>query len=949
MSPHPDQDRWRLVEDLFHHASELAGPEREAFLSRECAGDRELLREVESLLESDDHTLDVLKQSVQKVAAEIADAEDQAGRRIGPYQVIRLLGEGGMGKVYLAARADEQYQRGVAIKLMHAGLGARRTMLLRFRTERQILANLDHPHIARLLDGNVTENGAPYLVMEYVDGIPIHEYCRRHSLPVRERLRLFRMVASAVEYAHHNLVIHRDLKPANILVAADGVPKLLDFGIAKLLDPELSDVSLTGTTDRMMTPEYASPEQVQGDPVTTATDVYALGVLLYELLAGVRPFRMEKRSPIDIARIICEQDPPPPSAAGLANPESAPPDVRKVKGDLDSIVMMAMRKEPSRRYASVAQLAADVDAYLEGYPLAARTSHWSYRAERFVHRHRAGVAITVAAALALIGFSIGMGLLARRANRQQLVARREATFLSEMFRAVTPEAARGRTITARELLDLGAKRADAELVSEPEVRASLLQSIANAYRSLGVYDEGLAVAQRSHELQTRLYGADDPRTAASLETLAGLYREKADFKNAEPLFRRLLAMRRKHPGGRDLAVAHALGSLGQCLYEDSKDMEAEPILREALAIDREHGPDYGADVRSYLALLLEHKGDFSEARQLLQEAVDISGRAEGTDSPPYAAYLHNLASTLIDIGDLSGAEKQLRTALDIRRKVLGDKHPDLLYSLHNLGFVLLEEGEPRAAEPYIRESMALSLEILGEAHPHTAAARNNLARLMQAKGNYAGAETEYWNALEAFRATSGPVSWQVAQVLDNLSRLEFDRRNYAAAQKFAEQSRAMLEKVQGGDSPIMAGVLTELGEARLFQNDAGGAEPLLRQSLEIRRRKYAPGHTAIISAQVRLGEALLAEHRPADAEPILRAALDAARAAPFTLLPWQRAEVESALGACLRDVGRPVEAEKLLESSSTDLRTHPRPVFREPAPLRQVKQSVSADRETLAK
>ena len=934
MSPQPEQDRWRLVESLFHQASEMRGTDRDVFLRQECANDLELQQEVESLLESEDQTLDFLRDPVQKVAAQITEDGYAAGRRIGPYQVIRLLGEGGMGQVFLAARADEQYQSRVAIKLMHAGLGARRAMLTRFRTERQILANLEHPHIARLLDGGVTDDGTPYLVMEYVDGVPIHQYCWRHRLTVNERLRLFRMVSAAVEYAHHNLVVHRDLKPANILVTAEGVPKLLDFGIAKLIDPEMREVLLTGTADRIMTPEYASPEQILGEPVTTATDVYALGILLYELLAGVRPFRMDTCSPIEIARVICEEEPVPAAAAGLENPEIAPPDVRKVKGDLETIVMMAMRKEPSRRYASVAQFSADVEAYLEGYPLAARTSHWSYRAERFVRRHRAGVAMAAAGVLAMIGFSIGMGLLAQRANRQQAAARREAQFLGDMFQAVTPEAARGHTITARELLDLGVKRIDSELPGEPEVRASLLQNIANAYRSLGLYDDGLGVAQRAYELETHLYGADDPKAAASLDALASLYRDKADFKSAEPLFRRLVAMRRKNPGGHDLAVAHALGSLGGCLYEGSKDVEAEPILREALAIDREHGADAGADVRSYLALLLEHKGSFSEARQLLQEAVEISRRTEGADSPFYAAYLHNLASTLIDIGDLSGAERQLRAALEIRRKVIGNNHPDLLYSLHNLGFVLLEKGEPQAAEPYIREGMALSLENLGEAHPHTAAARNNLARLMQAKGNFAGAETEYWNALEAFRATSGPVSWQAAQVLDNLSRLEFDRGNYAAAQKFAEQSRDMLEKVQGGDSPTMADVLTELGEDRLFQNDARGAEPLLRRALEIRQRKYTPGHTEIIGAEVRLGEDLIAEHEAAKAEPVLRAALEAVRTAPFPLLPWQRAEAESALGACLRDLGRSAEAQKLLEGSNRNLRTHPRPVFRQPATQR---------------
>ena len=407
--------------------------DRPAFLDHACEGDDEIRKEVESLLESADQTLGYLQQPASQAAqakwsgeaerdpSTTRNTAGKADRSLANYSSKRI-GDGGMGRVYLASRADEVYEQKVAIKLMRADFGSDHDMLLRFSAERQILANLNHPNIARLLDGGVSAEGLPYLVMEYVEGVPIDAYCRDRHLSIEARLRLFRIVCGAVEYAHHNLVIHRDIKPANILVTAAGVPKLLDFGIARLLDPEFSGMARTRASQRLMTPEYASPEQVRGDPVTTVADVYSMGVLLYELLAGKRPFHIRTDSPLEIARAICEQSPQPPSAA------SESPDARQIKGDPDKVVMMAMRKEPERRYASAGEFSTDVTAYLEGYPLLARTDTWRYRAGTFVRRHKAGVAAAILFALALAGFGVGMGVLAKRAARQRQTAEREKQF-----------------------------------------------------------------------------------------------------------------------------------------------------------------------------------------------------------------------------------------------------------------------------------------------------------------------------------------------------------------------------------------------------------------------------------------------------------------------------------------------------------------------------------------
>ena len=385
-------ERWERIQALFHEASVVRREERAAYLQARCADDPALFGEVETLLHDIDSSDDLLGGAVQEAAAQVLATRD--GDRIGPYAIERRLGEGGMGAVYLAARDDDQYHKKVAIKLVRSEL--RTTEIVgRFRSERQILANLDHPGIARLLDGGATASGGPYVVMEFVDGVPIDEYCAAGGLSVKARLQLFLKVCAAVAYAHRNLVVHRDIKPANILVTKDGEPKLLDFGIAKLLTPDaLTEYPRTMAHERLMTPDYASPEQIRGEPITTATDIYSLGMLLYELLTGVRPFRTEGLRPTECERLICEATPAKPSAAGDRR--------RELEGDLDGIILMALRKEPSRRYGSVEQVAEDIVRHLDGLPVTARPDTWRYRAGKFASRHRLAVAASMVVFLTLV-------------------------------------------------------------------------------------------------------------------------------------------------------------------------------------------------------------------------------------------------------------------------------------------------------------------------------------------------------------------------------------------------------------------------------------------------------------------------------------------------------------------------------------------------------------------
>ncbi len=926
MASSPRSNRWLRIEYLFYAALELEEG-RTAFLDEACGADGELRKEVESLLHSSGQTMGFLRQPVLQAAQQITEEESLSGKRIGAYQLLRQIGEGGMGKVYLAARADDLYRKEVAIKTVQGGLGQNRAMLLRFRSERQILANLDHPNIARLLDGGITEDGLPYLVMEYVNGVRVDDYCRVNKLGTKQRLELFYTVCTAVEYAHKNLVVHRDIKPANILVTAEGFPKLLDFGIAKLLDPEGGNLAPTLTSERMMTPDYASPEQVRGDQVTTSTDVYALGVLLYELLAGKRPFKLDTTSPFEMARIICEQDPEPPSVVGAANAELAAPDAaRTLSGDLDNIVLMAMRKEPTRRYVSVAALADDVKAYLTGYPVHARTDTWKYRSGKFVRRHKAAAAATLIVTLALVGFSIGMGLLAKRATRERLTAQRESQFLEGIFEAATPDQARGRQITARELLDQGAKRVDRELAGDPGLQGTMLENIGRAYLSLGLYDQAEPMLERAYALRKRSFGEENPDVAATLFALADSIRLQGDYKKAEPLFRQSLAIRQKQLGGQSSAVLESLAALGECLYLEDRDAEAEPLLRRALALDRQQNTNSGS--RNYLALLLERKGSYPEALQLLRESVEYHRRVSGEDSPEFALSLHNLAGALIDAGDLVGAEKTERQSLDLQRKLLGDNHPNLGYPLNNLGFLLLEEGNWAAAEPVLRENLELVRKSLGEKNVRFGTALNNWGRVLQQKGDYDQAEATFKRALATIAQASGPQSWAAAKVTGNIGLLRFDRGDYVGAESYARQALDIDHKLGGEESPQAASALIDLAEDRVFQGDPTSAEPLLRQALAIRKKEFSNGHPNVIATEVRLGEVLTAEGNATEAEPILREAFASAQSAPFPLLAWQIAEAQSALGICLLALHRAQEAEPLLKASAADLQKDPRPAFR---------------------
>ena len=913
--------RWRRIETLFHQASDIDPSRRDAFLDEACEGDAEMRTELDSLLSSSDRTLADLKTSVSSAAGEMLDVGNVARNRVGAYRLIRTLGEGGMGAVYLAARDDDQYERLVAIKVLRAGLAHSPALQLRFRTERQILANLDHPNIARMLDGGITVDDAPYLVMEYIDGTALDIFCEQRKLSLDARLRLFRTLCAAVDYAHRHLVIHRDIKPLNVLVMEDGTPKLLDFGIAKLIDPYQAgfDPAITRDSERLLTPDYASPEQLLGKPVSTSTDVYALGVLLYELLAGDLPFASSGSEPLKQARAICEQEPEKPSVICLRTSHLPAAEGSRLRGDLDSIILKSLRKQPEQRYASASQLLIEIDRYLAGYAVDAAEQSVSYRVGKFVQRHRAGVALTALLALLIVGFGIGMAVLARRATRGEARARREEEFLASIFAAATPEGSKGANITARQLLDQAAARIDGELASDPQLQASMSESVGQSYVALGLYDKAQPLLERAVRITRDTEGESGADYATYLNNLATNYRLRSEFQKAEPLFRRAVALNEAAHGANSPEVAHSLTNLGECLYLLERDAEAERVLRRALAIERPLPDDQQDADRDYLALVLERRGAYPEAASLLREATDIDGRIHGKQSQDYLVSLHNMAGAQIDMGDLDGAASTEQQVLATRQQVWGPDHPDTAYSLNNLGWIYLEQGRWQEAEPLLRQNAEILRKLGSDAGPRYTNALGNWGRVLEQKGDFDGASSAFDQAQYLGAVAGRGSSWQGAKLTVYQSLLELDRGHTADAIRLAERAVKMQKELGGGNNAQLASGLLALGLAQLIAGDPTAADSSFRSAVAIKERLYPRTHPELLIAQVRLAEALLAEKRPQDALALLGRVIVNAETAPFPLLPWRMAELRVVKGLALQETGRQTEGSDLISANTAAL------------------------------
>ena len=745
-------------------------------------------------------------------------SDGAAAGQIGPYRLLQLLGEGGMGEVWLAEQKTPIH-RTAALKLIKAGMDTK-LVVARFESERQALALMDHPNIARVFEAGSTAEGRPYFVMEYVPGLPITEYCDKHRLTIKERLELFTQVCDGVQHAHQKAIIHRDLKPSNLLVVEQdnkAVPKIIDFGLAKATAQRLTDKTMFTELGVMIgTPEYMSPEQAdqREQNIDTRTDVYSLGVILYELLVGARPFEAKalRAAGLDaILRVIREVEPPKPStkirSMGAASADSAAKRkeeprsfARHLQGELDWITMKALEKDRVRRYGAASELSADISRYLRNEPVEAGPETAGYRLKKYAIRHRIALAAAAGLLLLLTGFTVTQAVELRRitaernrATRERDRATRITDFMTSMFKVSNPGATRGDTVTAREILDKASADIGAGLSKDPELQAQMMHVMGDVYYNLGLYPRAERLERQSLEIRQRVLGPEHPDT---LDTM---------------------------------------NSLASALADEGRSAEAEKLYRETLDIRRRVlGPEHPDTLKSMnnLATVLDDQGHFAEVEKLHRETLEIRRRVLGPEHPDTLVSMHNLANVLQNEGRYAEAEKLDRETLEIRRRVLGPEHPETLKSMSNLAVLLDEEDHSAEAEKLDRETLEIKRRVFGPEHPDTLRTMNNLAVVLDNEGRYAEAEKLDRETLDIKRRVLGPESPGTLISMNELATVLSSEGRYAEAEKLERETLEIRRRVLGPESPATAGSIYNLACIAALRGRRDEALSLLREAVD---------------------------------------------------------------------------------------------------------------------
>lgn len=918
-----DPARWREVRAALEAALALPAAERPAHLDGLASRDPALAAEVRELL---DATPD-----------EPPSGADAAGRRIGPYRIVRRIGEGGMGTVYLAEQADGAFERRVALKLVR-GAFASRELERRFQAERRILARLEHPGIARLIDGGTTLDGVSWFSMEFVEGERIDDHCEARRLTIEQRLRLFLEVCGAVAHAQRNLVVHRDLKPSNILVTPEGAVKLLDFGIARLLDEE--NAEHTGTHARVLTPAYASPEQVSGEPVTTATDVYSLGVVLYELLTGTRPFG-EAATPAALERAMASAEIRAPSAARAA-------DAAALRGDLDNICLKALAREPDRRYGTAEELAADLRRHLAHEPVLASPPGRMDRMRKFVRRHRTGVAAT---ALVIAALAIGLALAAAgfvRAREERDRARLEAEkseqvaiFLERLFEVADPEEARGKRLTADELLARGAARVRRDLGTQPAVQARMMDVIGRVYRRLGMYAEARPLLAEALDVRRRALGAGSRDAAESAMRYGQLL---ADLNEDSAAVALLHAARGAAAAAGDPALAAlATGYLAFAVDEAGGIAAADTLYRAAIEARRAHfGPasrELAESLNDYGTFLQKHD-DNAGSRRHLEEALRINREALGEDSPSVANNRFGLANVALNLGEYDAAVRELRLLHDLDRRQLGERHPYVAFDQMLLARALGFQGELTEAESLFARTLTLQRAILPAEHSDISTTLYDYAIVLRDAGALGRAEAMMSDVLRRRRATQGDGHVYTAISLGHLGWIHLEQGRLAEAESAI---RACMERmaVTRDTSQSYVRYRIVLGRIRLARGDAAAARALLERSVADLGAMLPPGHPDIGRAWVAAGEARLAAgDRTGGAQAIRDGlALLETRLGPRH---WSTSLARGAQASALAAAGRGGEAAGLYQRAIAELESRFGPADHRVRALRRRQEALTA-------
>ena len=773
--------------------------------------------------------------------------------RVGPYRLLERIGEGGMGEVYLAEQRTP-IKRRVALKLIKVGMDTKE-VIARFESERQALAMMDHPNVAKIFDAGSTDAGRPYFVMEHVRGVTITEYCDQHKLANRERLDLFTQVCDGVQHAHQKGVIHRDLKPSNVLVTIrDGqpVPKIIDFGVAKATAQTLTDLTVHTQLGVLIgTPAYMSPEQARltGADVDTRTDVYALGVMLYELLVGALPFDPDelRRAGFEaMVKKICDEEPQKPSTrlATLGDRSTRCADRRRTElpalqrelsGDLDWITMKALEKDRTRRYSSPSDLAADIERYRADQPVLACPPTAAYRAGKFVRRHRSGVAAAVVGLMMLVALAVTMTVQAGRiaterdrANQEAAAKGQVAEFLKSLFTMSDPNEARGSTITARELLDKGAERIEGMLGEQPETRTELLNTMGTVYRKLGLHGQAEPLLEQALAERERALGHDHPRTLDSANSLAALYEYQGRYDEAEALLVETVENQRRVLGEDHEETLDSIGDLAWVYMGQVRFEQAEPLFLTAVENQRRVlGADHEETLRTArnLALLYERQGRYDESETLYLDTLEQQKRVLGEDHPATLSLVNALA-ILYDIqGRFDEAERLFLANIETEKRVLGDDHLHTLASVGNLAVLYKDHGQYDRAEPLLLENVETAKSVLGDEHPATLGFMGNLADLYQRQGRYDEAEPLFLATLASWERVLGKDHLDTGITVHNLGCLYRDQGRYVESQRYFERSQGIFVATLGPDHPAVAENLTQWAALlRESGDDAAAAE-----------------------------------------------------------------------------------------------------------------------------
>jgi len=863
---------WERVKELLHQAMQLAPEQRAGFLDEACSSDAALRAEVESLLLAGEDIRSGFLQSPPLTEAMNSDMNLDGFGAVGTleagqvfaqrFQLVRKLGEGGMGQVWLAEQTSP-VRRQVALKLIKAGMYDE-SVVQRFQAERQSLAIMDHPAIAKVFDAGATPQGQPYFVMEYVPGLPITEYCDQKKLNIRDRLELFIQACEGVQHAHQKAIIHRDLKPANILVVeVDGkpVPRIIDFGLAKATTPQAEGKSLFTQLGHFVgTPGYMSPEQA--DPgfqdgvqdgvqdIDTRTDVYSLGVVLYVLLAGLQPFETKQRQkqPLDeLLRKLREEEPPLPSAKVGADRDTSTETaeargteprqlVNLLRGDLDWITMKALEKDRAHRYGAPAELAADIRRFLNHEPVVARPAITGYRLRKYVRRHRVAVSVAAGLMLLLAAFSVLQAVQLRRitlerdrANRERDRATRITDFMTGMFKVSDPSQARGNSVTAREILDKASKDMSTGLAQDPEVQSQMMQVMASTYANLGLYARAHELAKPALDARLSLLGPDDPKTLESMT------------------------------------------QLGLILHREGHPADAEKLERQALAGERRVlGADDPLTLKTmdYLAGALIYQAHYDEAERLEREVIEVGTRRLGPESDQILRSMDNLGTALLVQSRFAEAEQEYRQLLNVAPRVWGAEYPGTLRARSSLVMAIAWQGRLAEAEPLNREVLATEQRVLGPEHPLTVDSIDSLAYVLSKEGHRADAEKLYRDELGIWLRTRGPESAAALHCKSTLANLLFEEGHLHEAEELQRETLATQVRVLGSDSLYTLMSHDNLAAILIREGHYAEAEKIAREAFDVRLRVLGPQHPQTLASLRQLGTAMAHNHRYAEASKL---------------------------------------------------------------------------------